>query len=175
MPRAKKPPGQAVDRRNGARVQLAAAGKAVRPRRPTGLCPEAVRQWDEFWKSPVSRAITPADRGVVLRWIDAVDRYLRLVAEADLAPTVKGSQGQDVVNPLYKIAEQALGTVERAEKQIGIGSLNRSSLGVTVIQEQRSLAAMNAQRYGGEDEDAGYDDDAEEADPRLGVVEGEVV
>ncbi|PXY33562.1 hypothetical protein BAY59_10795 [Prauserella coralliicola] len=173
MPRQKKPAGQAVDRRNGRRADLPSPGgvgkQPARPRRPPRLCPEAVRQWERYWESTAAAVQMPADRGVVIRWIDAVDRYLRTIGEADKNPLVYGSQGQEVENPLYKIAEKALGTIERCEKQLGIGALNRAGLGIAVITEARSLADMNS-RYGGED--AGVDEATDEADPRLHIVEG---
>lgn len=174
MPRTKKPAGTTVDKRNGRRADLALAGEPMaRPERPANLCGEAAQQWDAFWSDSAANVQTPADRGVVLRWIDAVDRYLRTLGEADSEPLVKGSTGQLVENPLYKIADRALGTVERCEKQLGIGALNRAGLGIAVISGQRSLADMNA-RYG----DAGVEDPhptSVEADPRLELIEGEVV
>lgn len=170
MPRTKKPAGQAVDRRNGRRADLKPAGQLERPDPPEHLCDEARLQWEAYWEDTAASVQTPADRGVVLRWIDAVDRYLRTIGEADQEPLVTGSTGQLVENPLYKIADRALATVERAEKQLGIGALNRAGLGIAVIAEQRSLADMNA-RYGG---GGGDDDQAPEADPRLQVIEGEL-
>lgn len=172
MPRSKKPAGMAVDKRNGRRADLAPVGQLGRIEAPGHLCEEARRQWDSYWEDTAATVQTPADRGVVLRWIDAVDRYLRTIGEADVTPLVSGSTGQLVENPLYKIAEKALATVERAEKQLGIGALNRAGLGIAVIAEQRSLADMNA-RYGG---GGGSDDDPAkdaEEDPRLIVIDGE--
>lgn len=147
MPRTKKPAGQAVDIRNGRRVELEPieGGKVDAP---PGLAPASLELWDAYWGDTVSTVQTPVDRGVLLRWITEYDRYVRLIAEADLSPLVRGSQGQEVANPLYKIADRALAAVERAEKQLGIGALNRSALGIAVISERRSLADMNT-RYGG--------------------------
>lgn len=160
-----------MDRRNGRRADLVVAGESVaRPDRPENLCAEATAQWDAFWTDSASSVQTAADRGVLLRWIDAVDRYLRTIGEADQEPLVKGSTGQLVENPLYKIADRALGTIERCEKQLGIGALNRAGLGIAVVTGQRSLADMNA-RYGGGDSDPA----SIESDPRLELVEGEVV
>jgi P27 family predicted phage terminase small subunit len=175
MPRTKKPAGQAVDRRNGREANLVPVPSAdlERPEPPPDLCPEAMQQWDAYWLSPAATIQTKADRGVVLRWIDAVNRYLRTIGEADERPLVTGSQDQLVENPLYKIAEKALGTIERAEKQLGIGALNRAGLGIAVITERRSLADMNA-AYGGAGDDHGSPEEDEE-DPRLTVIQGEVV
>lgn len=173
MPRTKKPAGTAVDKRNGRQVELAVALSDALERfnPPDGICSEAAAAWGAYWSGAPARIQTPADRDVLLRWVDALDRYWRLIAEADERPTVLGSTGQDVVNPLYKIAEQALGTVERCERQLGVGARNRADLGIAVISERRSLADMNS-RYGGGDGDS--DAPAVEEDPRLAVVKGDL-
>ena len=173
MPRQKKPAGTAVDKRNGRRAEIVPAGEASQPDLPEGLCPEAEQQWSLYWESAAAGVQTPADRGVVLRWVDAVNRYLRLLGEADLQPLVEGSTGQPTANPLYAIAEKALGTIERCEKQMGIGALNRAGLGIAVLTEQKSLADMNA-RYGGGEHPNADQAGTEEADPRITIVEGEV-
>lgn len=171
MPRAKKPPGQAVDKRNGQRADLTVVSGAVsRMDPPEGLCDASVQAWTEFWDDRPALLLTPSARTVLLRWVDALDRYLRTIAEADLSPLVEGSTGQMVANPLYKIAEQALSTVEKCEKQLGIGGLNAASLGLAAISERKSLAEMNA-RYGGANASSATEDQDEE-DPRLRVIEG---
>lgn len=158
----------AVDPRNGRRADLSVVtGGRIEP--PEGLLPEAYELWDSYWTDSASGVQTPADRGVLLRWIREHDRYLRLIAEADKSPLTEGSKGQLVANPLYALAERALAAAERCEKQLGVGALNRSNLGIAVISERKSLADMNA-RYGG----GGHDGDRREAlsrpDPR--VIEG---
>jgi hypothetical protein len=174
VPRTAKPAGQAVDPRNGRRADLGvvAGGGLERPAPPENLCPEAVTQWEAYWESPAAGIQTAADRGVVLRWIDAVDRYLRTMGEADKRPLVKGSTGQSVENPLYKIAGQALVTIERCEKQMGIGALNRAGLGIAVITERRSLHEMNS-RYGGGADGRDHRPPEAEEDPRLTVIDGD--
>lgn len=147
MPRTKKPAGTTVDSRNGRRAELSAV-VGGRFDAPDGLGDEALALWEAYWADVVSSVQTPVDRGVLLRWITEHDRYWRLISEADTSPLVRGSQGQEVANPLYKIADRALAAAERCEKQLGIGGLNRSNLGIAVISEQKSLADMNA-RYGG--------------------------
>jgi P27 family predicted phage terminase small subunit len=147
MPRTKKPAGAAVDPRNGRRASLAAvAGGRVDA--PDGLSPDSLALWDAYWSDAVSTVQTPVDRGVLTRWITEYDRYMRTIAEADLEPIVLGSTGQQVENPLYKIAYRALDAAERCERQMGVGPLHRSALGIAVIAEQKSLADMNS-RYGG--------------------------
>lgn len=165
MPRTKKPAGQAVDRRNGRRADLAVV-EGGKIEAPDGLSDDARAMWDAYWADPVASVQTAVDRGVLLRWVTEYDRYLRLIAEADLAPLVTGSQGQDVANPLYKIADRALAAAERCEKQLGVGALNRSALGIAVMAERRSLADMNA-RYGGGHADGSAASAEARPDPRV--------
>lgn len=168
MPRTKKPAGTAIDSRNGRRAELAVVpGGRIEP--PDGLLEESLAVWDSYWQDTASGIQTPADRGVLLRWIREYDRYLRLIAEADASPLSQGSKGQDVASPLYALAERALAAAERAEKQIGVGALNRSNLGIAVIAERKSLADMNA-RYGGGHVDGHHLEAAPRQDPR--VIEG---
>ena len=49
------------------------------------------------------------------------------------------------MNPLYKVAEMALATIERCEKQLGIGASNRASLGIAIASETKSLSDLNKQ------------------------------
>jgi P27 family predicted phage terminase small subunit len=158
----------AVDPRNGRRAELSVVpGGRVEP--PDDLLPESLEVWDAYWADTASGVQTPADRGVLLRWIREYDRYLKLIAAADECPISQGSKGQDVASPLYALAERALAAAERAEKQLGVGALNRSNLGIAVISERKSLADLNS-KYGG----GGHDLDRLEAvarpDPR--VIEG---
>lgn len=147
MPRTKKPAGHAVDPRNGRRADLAVVGgERFEPKE--GLCDEAMAAWDAYWSDGVAQVQTPVDRAVLLRWVTEMDRYLRLMAAADMEPIVRGSQGQPVENPMYGTAYKALAAVQACEKQMGMGALNRSALGIAVITERRSLADLNSQ-YGG--------------------------
>lgn len=162
MPRTKKPAGTTVDRRNGRRSDLSiVTGGRLDP--PDGLSEPALALWEAYWSDAVASVQTAVDRGVLTRWITEYDRYLRTVGEADQQPLVLGSKEQLVENPLYKIAYRALDAAERCERQMGVGPLYRSNLGIAVIAEQKSLADMNA-RYGGADGDEGP---AEAADPRV--------
>lgn len=147
MPRTKKPAGTTVDPRNGRRAGLTPVAGG-RFEAPDGLSEQATALWGAYWSDTVSTVQTPVDRGVLTRWITEYDRYLRTVAEADSCPLVLGSTGQQVENPLYKIAYRALDAAERCEKQMGVGPLYRSNLGIAVITEQKSLQQMNS-LYGG--------------------------
>jgi len=165
MPRTKKPAGTAIDPRNGRRADLTVlVGARFDP--PEGLCDEALGAWDAYWSDGVASVQTPVDRAVLSRWVREMDRYLRLSAEADKQPSVRGSQGQPVENPLYGTAYKALAAVQACEKQMGMGALNRSALGIAVITERRSLADMNS-KYGGSGDDRGPIKVVARQDPRV--------
>lgn len=148
MPRTKKPAGTTADRRNGRRAELVAVAGARLdlPEPPPGVewSDDTIQAWDRYWNDAVSQALTPADGVLVLRWLEALNRYLLMSRTADRSPMSIGSQGQDVLNPMYKAAEIALRTVEACEKQIGIGPANRASLGIAMLTEQKSLADLNS-------------------------------
>jgi len=166
VPRTKKPAGTAVDPRNGRRADLAVvAGERFEP--PTGLCPEAMDAWDAYWDDRVAQVQTPVDRAVLLRWVTEMDRYLRLMAAADLEPVVRGSQGQPVENPMYGTAYKALAAVQACEKQMGMGALNRSALGIAVIAETKSLQDLNTRYGGGTDAGPRAVPQAQRPDPRV--------
>lgn len=169
MPRTKKPAGTAVRPYNGRRAELLEVkGGRIDP--PSGLSEAALAVWDAYWNDTVSSVQSSVDCGLLARWITEYDRYLRTVAEADVTPIVTGSTGQQVENPLYKIAYRALEAAERCERQMGVGALNRSNLGIAVISERKSLADMNARYGGGAHADSHQLETGPSQDPR--VIDG---
>ncbi len=162
MPRTKKAPGTAVDRRNGRRTEIAASSlaKFALPKRTQGepWRLETKRAWDALWNDPVATALTPVDRPVLLRWAEAIDRASRSLELADEDPIAKGSMGQAVESPYYGIADKALRVAQACESQLGVGALNRARLGLAVVAARASLADLNAALAGA----PGADDD----DPR---------
>jgi P27 family predicted phage terminase small subunit len=168
MPRAKKPPGSAADRRNGQKIGLG----VVRGERfdlpedvASGLLPQTRDAWESYWSDPVAGVHTPADRAALLTWIEALDRHTRLLRAADKNPLVETSQGTNR-NPLYAVAEGVWKTISELQAQLGIGPKNRVALGIAVIAEQKSLAGINAQ-YGGGDADGNRPAQAARPDPRV--------
>jgi P27 family predicted phage terminase small subunit len=161
LPRTKKAAGTAVDKRNGRRTEIAAAAPMKRfglPRRESRpWSPETRKAWNALWLDPVSSLLSVADRPILLRWADAIDRYWWAQQLADAEPEAEGSMGQTIENPLYGVADKAVRTAERCEAQIGIGALNRARLGLTFTQAQKSLQELNEALAGGNDSDDDYD------------------
>lgn len=110
---------------------------------PRGLCSQAQTAWEEFWGDHISGMSRGPDATVVLRWVKHVDRYYRILAEADRQPIVKGSTGQPRPNPLYDLAFKIETAIGEAEKQLGIGVLNRLRLGAVFNEGGVTLAQLN--------------------------------
>lgn len=167
MPRAKKLPGQAVDRRNGQQAALAAEPlkRFGLPRRSDNKDYElrTRRMWQALWKdNRLSSVLSPVDRELVIRWAQSVDDSIKALETARDSPVTTGSMGQDVASPHFAIAAQALAVAERCEQQIGIGALNRARLGIAILTEAKGLADLSAGFPG--DQEGAHD----EPDPRLG-------
>jgi hypothetical protein len=157
MPRTKKAPGTAVDKRNGRRTEILASSlaKFVLPKRSSGepWRLETKRAWAALWDDPVAGALTPVDRPVLLRWADSIDRAARHLELGDADPIATGSMGQAVESPHYGIADKAVRVAQACEAQLGVGALNRARLGIAILAERESMDALNARIAGGADDD----------------------
>ncbi len=164
----RKQPGKAIDKRNGQKIEISAA-RLERFDPPDGLSEQTRKTWDTYWIDPVSSLATPADRPLLIRWIELVDRYQKLVRLAMAEPETRGSTGQKQASPFFTVAMGHEAAISRIEAQLGIGPKNRAALGIAVLSEQRSLADLNR-----EFEDGHELDGDEDEDPRLTLVAGEV-
>lgn len=157
MPRTKKPAGQAVDRRNGRRFEVEAAGGVldwlVLPPRVPGWSAVARDALAALRADPVADVISPVDGPVVLRWLDCLDRASRALRRADRHPLVVGGNGQLTEHPSYQTAKAMMAEAARCEAQIGVGALNRARLGLTITTARRSLADLNTVLDESQDDD----------------------
>ena len=153
-----------MDRRNGQQGSQNAAvplGRFTLPRRSDALKYDVrtQRMWRAlFDDTALSSVLSPVDRELVIRWAQAVDDWIKALSSARAKPISKGSMGQEVESPHFKIAAQAMSVVVECERQIGIGALNRTRLGLALLQERASLADLAGRFEGG----------GSEPDPRLG-------
>lgn len=162
----RKAPGTAVDPRNGQKIELTAGGlpETYFPP-PASLASDVKDQWEAFWQDPVAQLITPADKGMLVRYFEAVDRQARLLGQAEDEPWIRGSTGQRQANPFFALAMTHEKAIQALEQQLGIGPKNRAALGIAVITERRSLDALNAEFERETDDD--------EDDPRVTILRGE--
>lgn len=142
----KKLPGTAVDPRNGGKYELQSVNSKpllIPDDVKKKLSAEALIRWEEFRSSPVAKTLDPTDYLIAIRWIEAVNRSIILIREADEEPIVTGSTGNSIANPLYKIADSQTVIAEKCERQLGIGPKNRADLGVQLVAGKPSLQQMN--------------------------------
>lgn len=144
---------QRSSRDMGADIGLVSSSGTA-PKMPPRLCAPAKAAWNAYWGNVLSGVMLGSDSPMVLRWIKNVDRYYRLLGEADREPVVVGSTGQPRPNPVYDLALKFEASIKDDEKQLGIGPLNRLRLGVAVTESAKSLADLNAEA----EEDDGEDD-----------------
>lgn len=159
------PPPKAAARRQRSRRDMGAdIGTVAKPGKPPamprGLCPQAQTAWNGFWGDTVSGIMRPSDAPIVKRWVKAVDRYYRLLAEADREPIVAGSMGQARANPIYDVVLRMETSIRADEAQLGVDPLNRLRLGVALTESAKSLADLNTEA----------ETDAE--DPRIILLRG---
>jgi hypothetical protein len=154
-----KQPGKRIRRATKQIGLVSAAGKA--PKMPRGLCEPAQDAWRSYWSNTVSGVTRPEDTTVSLRWVTNLDRYHRLISEADREPVSVGSTGQPKCNVLYDLCLKLEASIRADEQQLGIGPLNRLRLGAQLTENARSLAELNAEVA------ADYD---EHDDPRAAII-----
>ena len=142
MPVARKP----AEKRQGRSTKdlgilTIAPGQIPKP--PTGIGKIARDAWNAYWGDVVAGAVREADGPLVLRWIQNLNRYQLLIAQADAEPIVAGSTGQKRANPVYDLAFKLESSIKADEAQLGIGPLNRLKLGLAIGEASRSLADLN--------------------------------
>ena len=159
------PPPKAAARRQRSRRDIggdigALSKPGKPPSLPRGLCQQAQTAWSAYWKDAVSGVMRSSDAPIVLRWVKNLDRYYRLLAEADSEPVVAGSMGQPRPNPIYDLVFKLEASIKADEQQLGCGPLNRLRLGVAMTESAKSLADLRAEAEA----------DAENDDPRTTLV-----
>jgi hypothetical protein len=143
MPGPIKPAGKRINRITKNIGVVSAAGKA--PRMPSGLCRQAQTARASYWSDTVSGVMRPSDATVALRWVSNLDRYYRLIAEADREPMVVGSTGRPRPNPLYDLVFKIEASIKANEAQLGVGPLSRLKLGAQLSETARTLAEINTE------------------------------
>lgn len=122
-------------------VPLKAVPAVHVPEPPCELTPAATEVWEDFWHGQTSKIVDVSDHFALRRWIEAVDEREGLIGPVRENPTVDGSQGQPVINPLAKRLAELETRIERTEIQFGMTPKARADLGVAA-----GTAAMTAEQ-----------------------------
>ena len=146
-----KLPGDLVDRRPSRQrgLTLLRDGPPSAPPPPDGLGDYAKAVWQAFFRSPVSRTVTPDAHGERLHyWIRCIDQRNRLWNLWARQPLVKGSHGQPMTNPAWRTIRDLTEAIERAEHEFGMTPLAQLRLGVTFLHEQKLATSLKRSREG---------------------------
>lgn len=112
----------------------------ILPKPPDGLLAITKVAWEGFWLTPLAQLITAADRPALDRLFGLYDELDRIWRFARKHRMVTGSQGQEVLNPLYKEADSLRGEIRALEDRFGLTPMARLKLGVKFGEAKRSLA-----------------------------------
>jgi hypothetical protein len=118
---------------------------ALAPSRPDrGWLKTTKDDWDEYWSSDIARHLTETDRPALKRLFRLRDQLVRaqtnavkLRKQAMAQPTVLGSMGQTVANPLFRAADSASAEalaleprIVALEDRLGLSPRARLALGI---------------------------------------------
>ena len=137
------------------------------PEPPAGLLKVTRDRWVAYWGTPVATLVDAVSDLPALErlfWLyDDLERSRRSVRE--MGHMIEGSKGQTVMNPLLRHMQTEMAEIRQLEDRFGLSPRARLSLNLTLGQAAQSLADLNAPFVDGGDDD----------DPRLDVVDAEVV
>jgi P27 family predicted phage terminase small subunit len=160
MPAPRKTAGRRQDnrpQRGGPLVIVPIDGAVQVPEPPAvhgGLLKASLETWERFWRSLPAQAAEDVDVTVAERWIVAHDEWKRAINAVRRQRLVDGSTGQPVLNPLAAWATSREGEMQRCEVQLGVGTKNRLTLGITAGQARLTAAQLNRMAEEGDgDED----------------------
>lgn len=132
-------------------VTLTADEERPVPTPPPGLTPAVDAIWCAFHRSPLGGAVDEQGDGPALRrWIWLVNerevliaRFAGECAEGDVESyMVRGSMGQQVLNPLLKFEERLSREIMAYEDRFGMTPLARMRLGIAIGQAADSLDGL---------------------------------
>lgn len=101
--------------------------------------------WDSFWRSTVARAIDwDSDQVALTRWAQLTDRWFRIMNQLEKeGPTIPGSKGTEVLNPLSQEQARIATQIKDLEAQLGLTPMARARLGLTAAEGQLLAAQLN--------------------------------
>lgn len=99
-------------------------------------------RWKTFWGSEAARVLVPEiDQAALERLFDLYDERERAYEGFRRERFVKGSQGQDVLNPLGRLISSFDGEIRQLEDRLGFSPASRLRLGLEIVEPEPSAAA----------------------------------
>lgn len=123
---------------------MPAGAKVAVPDPPGDLLPDTVREWSEFWRSPIAQAVDRTTDVPALRrlfWLK--DERERLAAMFRAERLTLGSTGQLTLNPLGRHLAVVDAEIRQLEDRFGLSPTARLRLGVQLGEAKRTLDDLN--------------------------------
>ena len=143
MPPLPKPPARRQGRHRNDMGAVDSQGTFHPPDAPAGLLLALRGEWERLWASPLASTFTTSDVPALVRLFTLRDEAIRHQRAARRTPTVKGSQGQDVLNPVLRQRDALLAEIRQLEDRFGLSPRSRLQLGITLSEAHRSLDDLN--------------------------------
>lgn len=145
MAPAPKPRRQRKDRARRTAPVSARQPKAPAARREWS--PSTKARWKAFWASDAARVLAPAvDTAALERLFDLYDERERAYHDFRRQRFVKGSQEQDVLNPLGRLISQFDAEIRQLEDRLGFSPASRLRLGLDLTEPEPPPAARRSTR-----------------------------
>jgi len=136
-------------------------GAAQAPKMPTPApksrwLKASCQWWTNAWTEPIAETWTSSDRPMVVRLLSLIETRERAYRGVSTGLLVRGSMGQDVLNPVARYMLSLDGEIRQLEDRLGLSPRSRLQLGIATGDAHRSLASL-----------ATAMDDDDEPDPRV--------
>jgi P27 family predicted phage terminase small subunit len=160
---AKKPADKRQNRSTkdlGVLPQIAVDPAAIPPA-PSHLTERWVKAWEIFWRSPFAQVVQPAQMPALERLFSMYDERERMDIYLREEPMIAGSQGQKILNPMYRQRTSVDAEIRQLEDRFGLHPKAGLTLGIVYGEAARSLEELNARIA-----NAAFAEAEAEADPR---------
>lgn len=114
------------------------------PAAPAHLSEQWQYAWQRFWESPFATLVQPAQMPPLERLFSMYDERERIDVVLRESPMTTGSQGQLILNPLYRQRTAIDAEIRQLEDRFGLHPKAGLTLGIVYGEAARSLEELNA-------------------------------
>ena len=143
---AKKPADKRQNRATkdlGVLPQIAVDPRSI-PMPPSHLTERWVKSWEVFWSSPFAQVVQPAQYPALERLFSMYEERERMDIYLREEPMTTGSQGQKILNPMYRQRTAVDAEIRQLEDRFGLHPKAGLQLGIVYGEAARSLEELNA-------------------------------
>ena len=114
------------------------------PTPPAHLTERWIKSWEVFWASPFAQVVQPAQHPALERLFSMYEERERMDVYLREEPMSVGSQGQKILNPMYRQRSAVDAEIRQLEDRFGLHPKAGLQLGIVYGEAARSLEELNA-------------------------------